>query len=122
MRPRNTLTRNGNFHSNSDADRLNLRRIEGNGGRGSVQRNIRCCMVYLKWHLLNDRRKNKYINVVLKSKFSNLVHACSEHLRKHSLPKDILYNIKSADFSPSEMPYRSNDCSWVHWPIAWQRL
>ena len=65
---RKILNMTGNFHRNSDIDRLYLPRKMGGRGLKSIKLAYECCIISIHQHLLNSTHRNHYLKCVVKHK------------------------------------------------------
>ena len=63
---RKILNMTGNFHRNSDIDRLYLPRKMGGRGLKSIKLAYECRIISIRQHLLNSTHRNHYLKCVVK--------------------------------------------------------
>ena len=108
IRTRKILSVTGNFHPNSDVDRLYIGRNIGGRGLRSCQRLFESRVIALKQHLHRNKERNQILNFVYNEERNNIIRVGDELLQKYDLnvqneeqPKITSKRFTKADKLPS---------------------
>ena len=85
IRTRKILSVTGNFHPNSDVDRLYIGRNIGGRGLKSCQRLFESRIIALKQHLHHSKERNQILNFVYDEERNNILRVGDELLQKYDL-------------------------------------
>ena len=85
IRTRKILSVTGNFHPNSDVDRLYIGRNIGGRGLRSCQRLFESRVIALKQHLHRNKERNQILNFVYNEERNNIIRVGDELLQKYDL-------------------------------------
>ena len=88
IKTRKILSVTGNFHPNSDIDRLYIGRNLGGRGLRSCQSFFESRIIALKHHLHQNKDRNQIINYVYNEENNNIMRAGNELLQKYYLTSD----------------------------------
>ena len=108
IRTRKILSVTGNFHPNSDVDRLYIGLNIGGRGLRSCQRLFESRIIALKQHLHRNKERNQILNFVYDEERNNIIRVGDELLQKYDLnvqneeqPKITSKRFTKADKLPS---------------------
>ena len=85
IRTRKILSVTGNFHPNSDVDRLYIGLNIGGRGLRSCQRLFESRIIALKQHLHRSKERNQILNFVYDEERNNIIRFGDEHPQKYDL-------------------------------------
>ena len=85
IRTRKILSVTGNFHSNSDVDRLFIGQNIGGRGLRSCQRLFEGRIIAFKQHLHRSKERNQILNFVYDEERNNIIRFGDEHPQKYDL-------------------------------------
>ena len=88
IKTRKILSVTGNFHPNSDIDRLYIGRNLGGRGLRSCQRLFESRIIALKQHLHGNKDRNQIMNYVYNEENNNIMRVGNELLQKYDLTSD----------------------------------
>ena len=78
----------GNFHRNSDVDRLYISQKLGGRGLKSIQNAYESRIISVKQHLTLSVKRNKYIHKVIKHEENSIVRVATELMNNASITCD----------------------------------
>ena len=90
IRTRKTLTMTGNFHRNSDIDRLYLHRKNSGRGLKSIKTAFECRIISLKQHLEQQKTRNDIMQKVYQNESTNIIRVANELIQKHDVENDTI--------------------------------
>ena len=85
IRTRKILSVTGNFHPNSDVDRLYIGRNVGGRGLRSCQGLFESRIVALKQHLHRSKNRNQIMNYVYCAEIDNIIRVGNELIQKYNI-------------------------------------
>ena len=88
VKSRKVLTMSGNFHRNSDVDRLYISRKLGGRGLKSIQNAYESRIISVKQHLTLSVKRNKYLHKVIKHEENSIVRVATELMNNASITCD----------------------------------
>ena len=113
-RTRKILCMTGNFHRNSDKDRLYVTRKEGGRGLKSFEESYTSRMVSLRRHIENDKINNHYLQNVEHNEKDRILRIGEEFERLHlgEKAKDIDQGKKAGKYVKDNIKKQSKE-SWL---------
>ena len=85
IKTRNFLTMSGNFHRNGDIDKLYVPRKLGGRGLRSLITAFECRIISIKYHLKQNKKRNKYLYEVVQHEEENVIRVAEELLMRANL-------------------------------------
>ena len=82
---RKILNMTGNFHRNSDIDRLYLPRKMGGRGLKSIKLAYECRIISIRQHLLNSTHRNHYLKCVVEHEQDKIMRVGKELLDRFEI-------------------------------------
>ena len=82
---RKILNMTGNFHQNSDVDRLYLPRKMGGRGLKSIKLAYECRVISIRQHLLNRTHRNHYLECVVEHEQDKVMRVGKELLNRFEI-------------------------------------
>ena len=85
IKTRKNLTMSGNFHRNGDIDKLYIPRKLGGRGLRSLITAFECRIISIKFHLKQNKKRNKYLYEVVQHEEENVIRVAEELLMRANL-------------------------------------